>query len=203
MEYELFQSKLKPSVDGALVSDIIRSSSSGENSHRMAAMELLFERSIQARRDMVMKDKVSLRLDPTPWQPVTTEPLNVFGMEKQSPITRPPSESLPKAVTDPAPASVKCEASQDSPAPSEPANRIKKGAQREDPPADTVTNASSSEGVVDLACPVCYAVQPRKFLRSGVYCHWCFMLNRMKCADCGTIRVTNVEACTKCHKKFK
>ena len=50
MEHELFQSELKPSVDGALLSNTIRGSSSGENSHRAAVMELIFERSIQERR---------------------------------------------------------------------------------------------------------------------------------------------------------
>jgi len=66
MEHELFQSELKPSVDGALISGMIRSSSSGLHSHRAAAMELILERSIQERRErMLAKAKNSLRPDPT------------------------------------------------------------------------------------------------------------------------------------------
>jgi hypothetical protein len=67
MEHEFFQSKLKASVDGALLPGVIRSTSSGENSHRAAAMELVFERSIQERRERVStKAKDSLQPDPTP-----------------------------------------------------------------------------------------------------------------------------------------
>jgi len=50
MEHELFQSKLKPLVDEASVLKMIRSISSGENSHRAAAVELVLERSVQERR---------------------------------------------------------------------------------------------------------------------------------------------------------
>ena len=71
MEHELFQSVLKPLVDGALVSSMIRRSSSGLHSHRVAAMELIIERSIQERREtMLANAKKSLRPDPTP-QPKT------------------------------------------------------------------------------------------------------------------------------------
>ena len=67
MEHGLFQSRLKPSVDGALVSGIIRGSSSGLNSHRAAAIELILEGSIRERRErMFTKGKNSLRSDSTP-----------------------------------------------------------------------------------------------------------------------------------------
>ena len=65
MEYELFRSELKPSVDGALLSKTIRGSSSGENSHRAAVMESIFERSIQERRDRAsMEVNIPLLLRP-------------------------------------------------------------------------------------------------------------------------------------------
>ena len=67
MEHEVFQSKLKPSVDDALLPSIIRSSSSGEHSHRAAAMELVLERSIQERRErMSTKAKDPVEPDPPP-----------------------------------------------------------------------------------------------------------------------------------------
>lgn len=67
MEHELFQSELKPSVDGALISSMIRGSSLGLNSHRAAAMELIIERSIQERRERTFaKAKDELQSDPAP-----------------------------------------------------------------------------------------------------------------------------------------
>ena len=79
MEHELFQSELKPSVDGTLISSMIRSSSSGLNSHRAAAMVLILEGSIQdCRERMLMKAKNSLRLDPAP-QPKSEAPSDTTG----------------------------------------------------------------------------------------------------------------------------
>ena len=67
MEHELFQSKLKSPIDAILISGIIRSSSSSLNSHRMATMELILERTIRERRErMFGKAKNSVRPDPTP-----------------------------------------------------------------------------------------------------------------------------------------
>ena len=84
MEHELFQSKLKASVDGALVSEMIRSSSSGLNSHRAAALELIIEKSIQEHRErMTRKAKDSLRPDPTP-QPKSEAP-NIPTPQAHSP----------------------------------------------------------------------------------------------------------------------
>jgi len=81
MEHELFQSELKPSVDGALVSGMIRSSSSGLHSHRAAATELILERSIQDRRErMLAKTKDELRSDPIP-QPEGEAPNDTTGKE--------------------------------------------------------------------------------------------------------------------------
>jgi len=77
MGYELFRSKLKPSVGGALVSDILRSSSSGLNSHRTVVAELIIEGSIQERRERIFeKAKNSSRSDPIPQAKRTSEAPN-------------------------------------------------------------------------------------------------------------------------------
>ena len=214
MEYELFRSKLKPSVDGALVSGIIRSSSSGLNSHRMAAMELIVEGSIRDRRERIFGEaKNSLRSDSIPQAEKASEAPNMSIPEVQlsapAPAPQPPSQSLPndatRSVTSPASASAKYSASPDSPAPSKRAKGIKV-TRGEEPPADVKTNPSSSQGFVELACRKCGARQLRNGLCDGVYCRPCFLLVwdvKMNCVGCDTIRVDNVDACTGCHRTFK
>ena len=215
MEYELFRSKLKPSVDGALVSDIIRSSSSGLNSHRTAAMGLIIGGSIQERRKrMFEKAKNSLRSDPTPQAKRTSVAPNISIPETQplvpAPAPQPPSQSLPndatRIVTSPASASAKHSASPDSPAPSKRAKGIKV-TRGEEPPEDVRTNQSSSQGFVELGCRNCGLVQLRTHLRSALYCKQCpsfsFAGAKMKCFGCGTIRVSNIDTCTGCHRTFK
>ena len=103
MEHELFQSKLKPSVEGALVPEIIRDSSSGLDSHRTAAMELFFESSIQGRRErMFAKVKTSLCPDLTPWSKETSEGSTVSIPEVKpsapAPVLQPP-QFLPSDAT--------------------------------------------------------------------------------------------------------
>ena len=81
MEHELFQSELKPSVDGTLISSMIRGSSLGLNSHRAAAMELIIERSIQDRSErMLAKAKDELGPDPA-LQPEIEVPNDATGSE--------------------------------------------------------------------------------------------------------------------------
>jgi len=146
MEYELFRSKLKPSFDGALISGIIRGSSSGLNSHRTAVISLIVEGSIQARRErMFKKAKDSSRLDPTPQAKRTSEAPNTSIPEVQlpapAPAPQPPSQALPNdatgIATNPASASAKYNASPDSlPALSERVKGIKV-ARSEKPPAES------------------------------------------------------------------
>jgi len=79
MEHELFQSELKPSVDGALISNMIRSTSSGLHSHRAVAMASIFGRSIQERRERTFaKAKDELRPDSAP-QPGVGAPNDTTG----------------------------------------------------------------------------------------------------------------------------
>jgi hypothetical protein len=218
MEHELFQSKLKPSVDVTLASDIIRSSSSGLDLHRTAAIELVLERSIQERRGRVpTKAKNGLRRDSTPQPKRTNGAPGTPPSQEQSPApapaTQPPSQSLPddtaEIVAGPASASTKHEGLQVSSAPSEPANMIKV-VPREEPPADVEANPSPSEVFVELACRRCHVKQLRSGLRSGVRCGLCLRkcpqsekIPRMKCAGCETTRFYDVDACTSCHGKFK
>ena len=208
MEHELLQSKLKHSVDSALVSNIIRSSSSGLSPHRTAAMELILERSIQERRErMFTKAKNSLRPDPTP-QPKIEVP-NTLTPQMQSPTpttaSQPPSRSLPDdttgIVTGVASASANHEALRDSSTVSKPAKKVN-AAQREGPPADVKTNLSPSEDFVELACWKCSVKQLRSGLRYGLYCSLC-PVPSMVCVGCGAIRVHDADACNGCHGKFK
>ena len=207
MEHELFQSKLKPSVGGTLVSDMIRSSSSGLNLHRVAAIELIVERSIQERRErMFRKGKSSLGPNPTP-QPKGRAP-NTPTPQVQPPTpataSQPPSGSLPNnatgTVTSLGSTSANHEVSQDSFTLSKPAKEVK-AARREEPPADAGTDPSPSEDIVELVCEDCHVKRLRSQLVFGLYCVPCW--GRMNCASCETVRVDRVDACTSCHGKFK
>ena len=204
MEHELFRSELKPSVDGALVSGMIRSSSLGLHSHRAAAMELILERSIQERRErMLVKAKNSLQPDPTP-QPKSDIPTS--QVQTSTPVTasQPPSRLSPNGitsiVTSPALASANHEAPQD-PSPSKPTKEVKGG--REEPPADVETNPSPPKDFVELACRICNIKQPRISLRNGTGCGLCSVGWCMKCVSCEILRIGNIDVCTSCHGRFK
>src|ERR1700753_762645 len=54
MQYKLLFSKLRSSVEGPSFLETIRSSSSGEYPHRAVAMEQIFERRIQDRRERML-----------------------------------------------------------------------------------------------------------------------------------------------------
>jgi len=216
MEYELFKSKLKPSVDCALVSGIIRSSSSGLNSHRTAVMELMIEGSIQERRErMFAKGKNSLRPDPTPQVKMTSVVLNMSITEVRTtasvPAPQPPSQTLPNDATgidtSPASTSAKYNPSPDSSALSGPTKKKKGVSRSEKPPADVKMSPSPSglEDFVELECRDCHSKRSRSSLLGGVYCGRIVCLGNMKCVGCGTIRVgdPNACACTGCHRTFK
>jgi len=214
MEYELFRYKLKPSVDGALISGIIRSSSSGLSSHRTGVMELIVEGSIQGRRERIFeKAKNSSRSDPKPQAKRTSVAPNISIPEAQ-PLApalalQPLSQSLPNyttgTVTILASTSAEYEASQDSSGHLKPAKEIEGVARCEEPPADIKTNLPLSEDSVELECESCHL----KILRSRLWygaCRQCFLAGkgaRVKCVGCGTIRAGRVDACTGCHRTFK
>jgi len=216
MEYELFRTKLKPSVDGALVSDIIRNSSSGLSSHRTAAIELILERSIQERRERISFVKAKN----SGWSDLTIQPKRTSGApgisipEVQSPVPTPapqlPPQSLANGATgffaNLAMTVPKHEASQGSSALSEPAGEIKV-AEGEEQSADK-TNPPTSEDFVELVCRRCNVKQLRGGLRgqSRICCGLCSGTYKgayMRCVGCRTMGVGNVDACTGCHGKFK
>ena len=210
MEHELFRSKLKPSVDDALLSNIIRSSSSGEHSYRAAAMELAFERSIQERRKRdSAKVKNSLQPDPTP-QLKGSEPLKAPIPPAELPIPVPtlplPQQPSPNASTNipvrPAPSSAMHEAPPNLPTLSKPTQKTNKATRREEPQAKE--NPPPSEDTTRLACSLCGVKQRRSHLQSGIYCRFCSgPYPSMKCIACGTFRVNDTRTCTNCRGKFE
>ena len=212
MEHGLFQSKLKPSVDGALLSDIVRGSSPGKHSHRATAMELVFERSLQGRRERVpTKVKDSLQSDPIP-QLKRSEQLKAPFPPAELPVpvlaSPPPSQSSANANANVLAGHISSsptthEASPVVPTFSKPAKKIKTAAQREEPQADAKMNPSPSEDIVQLACRSCCVRQQRNHLRLGVCCDLCLGPSAiMKCVGCGTFRINDIETCTSCHNKF-
>ena len=213
MEHELFQSELKPLVDSALVPSMIRGSSSGLNSYRAAAMELIFERSIQESNSKMHMEAVvraveirRLRRQPQlkSGAPDTPTP----KIQSSTPATASQSQSQPLLSNDTtgtatslASASADHEASQDSSALSKPTKKVKVG--REGPPADVKMDPSPPEVFVELACWQCNVKQPRSSLRLGTGCSLCPVGWHVKCVSCGAFRNGDIDTCTGCHGKFK
>jgi len=210
MEYELFRSKLKRSIDGALIPGMIRGSSSGLNSHRTAAMGLVIEGSIQECHERVFgKAKKNLRPDPTPQPKRTSEARNISVPEVRPPAPppalRPPSESLPNGTTETVTGHKSVSFMHNAWGGSRAFSKSAKDIgveQREEPPAGVKTNPSPSEVPVELECVNCHLRRSLSGLRSGDYFARC-CCTRMKCVGCGTISVRGADACTGCHRKFK
>jgi hypothetical protein len=212
MEHELFQSKLKPSVNDALLSKIIRSSSLGEYSHRAAVMGLVFERSIRERckRDFA-KVEDSLQPDPA-LQLKGSEPLKVPIPSAEFPIPTPtlplPPQPSPNASIDvparPAPSFAIHEAPLHLPTLSKLAQKANKATRRGGPQANAKANPPPSEDTTQLACSSCGATQRRSDLRYSVGCGSCpALFDMMKCVGCGSVRRGDIEACTGCRRKFE
>ena len=205
MEHELFQSRLKPSVESGSVPEIIRSSSSGLDSHRTAALELLFERSIQKRRErMFTRVKDTSRPDPT-----LQSKVNIEGSIISTPEVKPtapahapqppqfsPSDASSSFSTRTRSALVNHETPRDL---SNPARKTKV-ARFEDPPVNARTNSSPQKVIVQLFCKRCGTRQSRKHLRSGVYCGAC--RGNVQCTGCWAFRVNDTETCTHCYRDF-
>ena len=206
MEHELFRSKLKPSVDAALLSEMIRSSSSGEHPHRAAVMEAIFERSIRECHGEVLTNAMNAsRPDPAS-QPEGNEGApNITIPQAQShtpaPASGPPSHSPPNSAgiglsAGFMPASVESEVSLTSPTFTRLAKK-RKGIRYEDP-ADAGLNSPLPEDTVELVCRSCGTEGSR-----GTSCitPWCF--GAPMCTGCGNVETEATEACTGCHKRFK
>ena len=202
MEHELFQSKLKPLVDSALIPYMIENSSSGEHPYRTAALELILERSIQERRKRILEKarRDTPQQDPPP-QPKPSS--TVLKAPIQQPQPQPPSGFIahyfaPRNV----PAPTKVEASPGSSTVSKTAVKTEV-AQHKEPPVGT-PEPVPSEDVVELVCMGCGVKQWRHGLASGLYCASCPRSSSvMRCVGCGTVRTESIKICTNCRKKFK
>ena len=214
MEHELFQCELKPLVGTTSLSKMIRSTSSGENPHRAAVMELLLDRSIQERRGRTLtKVRIRPRSDPTPQPKKSKDPLKISIPQVEPPTSlpapQPPSQSSPNTNTKLRPirlvsSSAKCEPSLDWPILPRSAKDANVLRYEEDPPPDANTNAPLPEDIVGLRCRTCSFGQLRSQLRSGVYCEFCFRATAiMKCVGCGTIMINDTDTCTNCRRRFK
>ena len=74
MQHELFYSKLRPLVEDSSLLETIRSSYSGQNPHRAAAIEMIFDRSIQEHRERIAAGTRKSRKRGRSWKSaVTTE----------------------------------------------------------------------------------------------------------------------------------
>lgn len=192
MEQELFQSKLRPFVDHALISDIIETSSTGKHPHRTEAMGWILKSSIQERCQR-KKVKNASRSDPASQPEGSTE----------TPVPAPQLLSRLTSNSVIASASTKIETLPGSPTLSEHVNGTNVG-RFEEPPAKTKTDALGKH-TVTLACSRCNA----RALPSRPWSHspFCFYGTRkppsLKCTGCETDVVWDSESCTKCHGKFE
>ena len=208
MEYELFRSKLKPLIETGLLSKTIQSSSSGVNPHQASVIELIFERSIQERRERMLTE-------------VKSKPKKSGGVPDASvakarppvlapiPAPQPPPQPLPNDVaTGLVPRFVLPAAGHegppDPPTTWRPTKQSKKAVQREEPTAGVKANPTPLEGDIHAECPRCNTRQLRNQLPFGVYCTTCLgPMVVMRCSGCKMTRARNTEACTGCQKKFK
>ena len=211
MEHELFQSKLKPLVDSALIPYIIENSSSGEHPYRTAALDLILERSIQERRKRILEEarKNTSQQDPASQPKPSSTVLKAPIQQAQPPVAvkqsqpQPPSGFIahyfaPRNV----PAPTKVEASSGSSTISKTAVKTEV-AQHKEPPVGTPKPAPP-EDVVELVCMGCGVKQWRHGLASGLYCASCPRSSSvMRCVGCGTVRTESIKICTNCRKKFK
>ena len=207
MEHELFQSKLKHLVDGALLSKIIESSSTGEHPHRTAAMELVIERSVRDRRErMLAKSENTSRPDPTP------QPQGGNIQQAQPPAAvRVPAPQLSSQSSNNSranhldgrqePTAIKSEVSSSSGTLPKTTNS---GGVAERLRAVVLTDPPPPEVLVELVCMSCGVKQRRGSLESGVDCSRCPKSSSViRCVCCGTIRTQHRGKCAHCHGRFR
>ena len=210
MEHELFQSKLKSSIDTALLSEMIRSSSSGENPHRTAAIKLILERSIQERRGRTVVKANSPQSRPVPQSKRSNE-----GSDTTTPPAEPPTPTpTPRPVSRPPP---KSQSTPSETAPNREQTPRSESAQKTTPAAtqsgagghkkaisNVRTSDSNSSGDVRLRCttPSCDSSFRRSKLKDGLYCANCPGQVATRCANCGLRRTTQVRKCDGCWLSF-
>ena len=207
MEHELFQSKLKPLVDANLLSKIIGSSSSGESPHRTAAMELIFERSIQERRERTLaRVRESPQPGPVPEPKRRSEKSNAPIQPADAPIPAPAPQQKSRPPPKP------------QPTPGETDQNPLLASVRKTTPAATQSDASAQRKSVPnsrksdskppddtfLRCSVksCGVPHGRDGLKDGLYCGVCPNQTATLCAYCGVHRSTKVRNCKGCGLRF-
>ena len=195
MEYELFQSKLKPLVEGTSLYDIIESSSSGEHPHRAAVMELILERSIQrCRKGALSEVKDIPQPDSTRSQPkITSGAPNISFQPMRPPV--PTQQLKPMPLFNSTFASIPTmnntppNSSIHSPPPV-----TTRRTKRDETPANTKANQSPRH-TMELACGRCGG----KPLDSQ--CDSCSNYV-MECPGCRTFRVIGgINGCAYCYCK--
>ena len=210
MEHELFQSELKPSVDDDLLSKIIRSSSSGENPHRAAAMESIFERSVLERRERVAaRVRESLRSEPTPEPKRSNERSNnpIRSADPPAPVPAP----KPVSRRPPKPQSTPRETPQKPVPRPEPTHSISMaemlggmGVHRTSVPNSRMSDSKPSSEGAFLVCSAkgCGGYGGLSGLKDGLYCGICPGRVATHCVNCGDCRSTKVKNCGDCGLKF-
>ena len=210
MEYELFRSKLKPLTETGLLSKTIRNSSSGADPHRAAAMELIFEKSIQERCERMLTEAKGAQQSnhvPQPKKSGDVPDTPAPKARTPAPAPAPAPQPLPTVGTGLLArlvfAAAGHDAPPDPPTTSKATKEYKKVVQREGPPPGVKANPPPPEGNTHAECPRCNTRQLRSQLHFGIYCNICFGPIVMRCSGCKTTRAEDTEACNGCQKKFK
>ena len=198
MEYELYRSKLKPLVDRTLIHNVIDSSSSGEHPHRWETMALVFERSIQERRERMLGEVNNVAQFGSTSQPKRSTEAPAVPTSPVKPLTpvltpQPPPQSSPIPVL--APASAGTEVSPDSSTLPEPRKELKVG-HLDVPPANTKTNQPPKK-TIGFACD-CGAIVSKS---PGLHGILCTKVSSLKCTGCGARWAGGSLACHSCHGK--
>ena len=210
-KHELFQSELKSSVDGALLSKTIRGSSSGENLHRAAVMELIFERSIQERRgrastevnipllarpgSQIKKSSEEQNASVPPVEPLVPVP-DPLGISRHHPKPQTtPSEAAPNRKPVPKPEFTKKTI---------PVATQSDASERQKDTQNVGTGGSKPSEDVYFGCLVssCRVVLRRNQLKDGLYCSVCPGRTIMVCTNCMHYRDTKVRNCEGCGLTF-
>lgn len=190
MEHELFQSKLKSSVNIAFLSKMIRSSSSGENLHQAAAMELILERSIQERHQRTLaKAQNTLQLDPSPQPKEGSEELSTSIPPTEPSTPAPALQLAPQRST----RKPQLTSSETAPNP----KLVSK-------PVMTQGDPGKHRKPVRVRCSVsnCGSILRQSELKDGFYCCNCPNQVFTFCLNCGHCRNTNVRKCESCGLEF-
>lgn len=87
MQHKMLYSTLRPAAEGSSLLEMVKGSSSGENPHRAASMELVFERSIREHRERMAAGAKKPKPQPAPPEkpPTTNEKPVKVELELETP----------------------------------------------------------------------------------------------------------------------